>query len=151
MHQPSTETIQDQTSYISYISILGSLMLIKFLCASASFGIGPVLKLVNLDIITNSECADYYGSSTINANKLCVDTKMAEPSSPAACNGDSIGPLVITEADGLPTEVGIVSFGSSVGCESGAPATFASVTEYQALSSHSHFYCSNKVMKINKH
>jgi secreted trypsin-like serine protease len=93
----------------------------------ASSAISPDMKFVDLDIITNSECADYYGPITINANKLCVDTNGGAVST---CNGDSGGPLVITESDGLPTEVGIVSFGSSLGCESGAPAAFARVTEY---------------------
>lgn len=37
---------------------------------------------------------------------------------------------MITEDDGEPTEIGIVSFGSSAGCESGAPAAFTRITSY---------------------
>ncbi|KAF4525149.1 hypothetical protein B566_EDAN014766, partial [Ephemera danica] len=43
--------------------------------------------------------------------------------------GDSGGPLVLYEGS-EPYEVGIVSFGSSAGCESGAPAAFTRTTEY---------------------
>ncbi|XP_059486759.1 brachyurin-like [Neocloeon triangulifer] len=94
--------------------------------SDASSAISDDLKFVDLTVITNTLCADYYGI-IINANKICVDTNGGSVST---CNGDSGGPLVITESDGLPTEVGIVSFGSSAGCESGAPAAFARVTEY---------------------
>jgi secreted trypsin-like serine protease len=44
--------------------------------------------------------------------------------------GDSGGPLVYQESDGRFTEVGIVSFGSSAGCERGYPAAFTRVTSY---------------------
>jgi secreted trypsin-like serine protease len=47
-----------------------------------------------------------------------------------ALQGDSGGPLVILESDGLYTEVGIVSFGSSSGCTAGYPAAFTRVTSY---------------------
>jgi len=44
--------------------------------------------------------------------------------------GDSGGPLVFREDDDRDTEVGIVSFGSSSGCEAGYPAVFTRVTSY---------------------
>jgi secreted trypsin-like serine protease len=44
--------------------------------------------------------------------------------------GDSGGPLVYLENDGRYTEVGIVSFGSSAGCQRGYPAAFTRVTSY---------------------
>ena len=44
--------------------------------------------------------------------------------------GDSGGPLVYQESDGIYTEVGIVSFGSSAGCTLGYPAAFTRVTSY---------------------
>jgi len=84
------------------------------------------MKFVDLTVMSNADCASYYGS-IINANKICVETNGGSVST---CNGDSGGPLVITEADGEPTEIGIVSFGSSAGCQSGAPAAFARVTEF---------------------
>jgi secreted trypsin-like serine protease len=89
-------------------------------------GINDELKFTDVNIITNSECAQYFGP-LITANMVCVDTNGGTES---PCNGDSGGPLVITESDGLPTEVGIVSFGSGAGCESGAPGVFARVASY---------------------
>jgi len=47
-----------------------------------------------------------------------------------ALQGDSGGPLVYLESDGIYTEVGIVSFGSSAGCTLGYPAAFTRVTSY---------------------
>ena len=44
--------------------------------------------------------------------------------------GDSGGPLVFRENDGNYTEVGIVSFQHSSGCEAGYPAVFTRVTSY---------------------
>ncbi|CAB3365331.1 Hypothetical predicted protein [Cloeon dipterum] len=85
------------------------------------------LRFVEVTGISNALCAEYYGIDIINESKLCIDTLGG---SEGTCNGDSGGPLVFYEDDGLPTEVGIVSFGSSAGCESGAPAAFTRVTEY---------------------
>ena len=47
-----------------------------------------------------------------------------------ALQGDSGGPLVYLESDGIYTEVGIVSFGSSAGCTRGYPGAFTRVTSY---------------------
>jgi secreted trypsin-like serine protease len=44
--------------------------------------------------------------------------------------GDSGGPLVIQEDDGRYTEIGIVSFGHSSGCEMGFPVVFTRVTSF---------------------
>jgi secreted trypsin-like serine protease len=44
--------------------------------------------------------------------------------------GDSGGPLITMEGDGIYTQVGIVSFGSSAGCTAGYPVAFTRVTSY---------------------
>jgi len=44
--------------------------------------------------------------------------------------GDSGGPVVYHESDGLFTQVGIVSFGSVYGCQNGYPVGFTRVTSY---------------------
>jgi len=44
--------------------------------------------------------------------------------------GDSGGALALQESDGLSTQVGIVSFGASAGCELGYPVGFTRVTSY---------------------
>merc|ERR1712137_1376497 len=53
--------------------------------------------------------------SNTNDNHICIDTSNGHGS----CNGDSGGPLSQVQSDGRFTQVGIVSFGSSAGCEVG--------------------------------
>jgi secreted trypsin-like serine protease len=100
---------------------------LNLILVTANPSLSDELKFVDLNIITNTECAQYFGPFGITANMLCADTNGG---SLATCNGDSGGPLVVTESDGLPTEVGIVSFGTSLGCESGYPEVYARVTRY---------------------
>jgi len=92
-------------------------------------GISPVLRCVDdLPVISNKECNDIYG--IVGAGVVCIDTTGGKGS----CNGDSGGPLnmkfdVKKSAGQKWKQVGIVSFGSSSGCESGLPAGFTR-TEY---------------------
>jgi len=44
--------------------------------------------------------------------------------------GDSGGALAVLESDDLWTEVGVVSFGSTAGCQRGFPVGFARVTSF---------------------
>ncbi|CAB3365328.1 Hypothetical predicted protein [Cloeon dipterum] len=92
-----------------------------------STSINVDLKFVDLKVISQDDCLAIYGPLVINENKLCCD---ADGGASSTCNGDSGGPLVITEEDGEPTEIGIVSFGVSLGCESGWPAAFTRITYY---------------------
>ncbi|XP_065334592.1 brachyurin-like [Cloeon dipterum] len=94
--------------------------------SDATSGVSPELKYVDVSVIDNSQCQAYYGN-IINESKICVDTNGGTE---GTCHGDSGGPLVIQESDGEYTEIGIVSFGSVDGCESGFPAAFTRVTEY---------------------
>merc|ERR1712013_951288 len=91
-------------------------------------GISPVLRMVSdLPCISNKECNDFYG--IVGDGIVCIDTTGGKGS----CNGDSGGPLVMKagmKAAGQAwNQVGIVSFGSSAGCEVGYPAGFTR-TEY---------------------
>merc|ERR1711992_309710 len=91
-------------------------------------GISPVLRMVSdLPCISNAECNDFYG--IVGDGIVCIDTTGGKGS----CNGDSGGPLVMKagmKAAGQAwNQVGIVSFGSSAGCEVGYPAGFTR-TEY---------------------
>merc|ERR1711931_33018 len=86
-------------------------------------GISPVLRMVSdLPCISNKECNDFYG--IVGDGIVCIDTTGGKGS----CNGDSGGPLVMKagmKAAGQAwNQVGIVSFGSSAGCEVGYPAGF---------------------------
>jgi len=91
-------------------------------------GISPVLRMVSdLPCISNAECNSVYG--IVGDGIVCIDTTGGKGS----CNGDSGGPLVMKagmKAAGQAwNQVGIVSFGSSAGCEVGLPAGFTR-TEY---------------------
>merc|ERR1712195_54807 len=87
-------------------------------------GISPVLRYVDdRRVMSQAECEDYWGD--LNEGVVCIDTTDGGGS----CNGDSGGPLSIPGAQ--YEQIGIVSFGSTAGCESGAPAGFTEVTMYR--------------------
>ena len=73
-------------------------------------------------VMSQAECEDYWGN--LNEGVVCIDTTGGHGS----CNGDSGGPLSIPGSK--YTQIGIVSFGSTLGCESGAPAGFSEVAKY---------------------
>lgn len=93
--------------------------------SDSSPSISEELRYVSMPVTTNQECAYYFGDS-INPSKLCTSTTGGH----SACNGDSGGPLIAQLTDGSFVEVGIVSFGSTTGCEIGWPAVFTRVTSY---------------------
>merc|ERR1739848_484698 len=91
-------------------------------------GISPVLREVrDLPVISNSDCNAVYG--IVGPGVVCIDTTGGRGS----CNGDSGDPLVQQAGGKAPgdkwTQVGIVSFGASAGCEVGYPAGYTR-TEY---------------------
>merc|ERR1711988_855237 len=91
-------------------------------------GISPVLREVrDIPVMTNADCNAVYG--IVGDGVVCIDTAGGRGS----CNGDSGGPLVQKvggkAAGDQWTQVGIVSFGASAGCEVGMPAGFTR-TEY---------------------
>jgi len=96
--------------------------------SDSASSISPTLQMVHdIPVMSNSECNDYYG--IVGDGIVCIDTTGGRGS----CNGDSGGPLIEKgehKAAGQKwTQVGVVSFGSSRGCEVGAPAGFTR-TEY---------------------
>merc|ERR1711997_113725 len=96
--------------------------------SDSASSISPTLQMVHyIPVITWAECNDYYG--IVGDGIVCIDTTGGRGS----CNGDSGGPLIEKgehKAAGQKwTQVGVVSFGSSRGCEVGAPAGFTR-TEY---------------------
>jgi len=91
--------------------------------SDSSSGISPVLRYVDdRRVMSQSECENYWGN--LNDGVVCIDTSDGGGS----CNGDSGGPLSIPGAK--YEQIGIVSFGSTLGCESGAPAGFTEVSMY---------------------
>merc|ERR1712226_1822492 len=71
--------------------------------------ISTILQEVELDYLTNAQCAQTWGNF-ITDKMLCVNS-----SGKSACNGDSGGPLFIYDPTGAtpPVQVGVVSWGSS--------------------------------------
>jgi len=78
-------------------------------------------------VITKAACADYYGD-IIYSGIMCIDASGGK----GVCNGDSGGTLNMRQTEGGNkwTQVGISSFVSSAGCESGNPHGFARVAEH---------------------
>jgi len=87
--------------------------------------ISDVLMMVrDRPVINNKDCNDVYG--IINDGIMCIDTEGGRGS----CSGDSGGPLIkkISSSDGSKSvwqQQGIVSFGSSLGCQAGYPDGFS--------------------------
>ncbi|XP_065352942.1 brachyurin-like [Cloeon dipterum] len=88
-------------------------------------GPSDVLKYVSRTVIDNKECAKNYGDITVNGNLLCINNKDKQ----GTCQGDSGGPFVRTEPDNKFTQIGLVSFGSSVSCVT-YPSGFTRVSAY---------------------
>merc|ERR1712012_505853 len=91
-------------------------------------GITPDLNMVSdLPVINPEACADYYGS-IIYSGIMCIDSAGGK----GVCNGDSGGTLNIRQCEGGNkwTQVGVTSFVSSAGCESGNPHGFSRVAEH---------------------
>ncbi|XP_046456352.1 brachyurin-like [Daphnia pulex] len=87
-------------------------------------GISQVLREIDVPCISNEECALTYGE-TITDGIICISTAGGRGS----CNGDSGGPLTFVN-DGIHNQVGVVSFGSSQGCDKNLPAGFSRVSFY---------------------
>merc|ERR1711982_228981 len=91
-------------------------------------GITPDLNMVeDLPVITPAACADYYGG-IIYSGIMCIDAAGGK----GVCNGDSGGTLNIRQTEGGNkwTQIGVTSFVSSAGCESGNPHGFSRVAEH---------------------
>ncbi|XP_065339653.1 brachyurin-like [Cloeon dipterum] len=73
-------------------------------------------------------CRGSYGSTYINDTKLCVETNGG---SIGTCHGDSGTALATAQELGSgKVQIGVMSFGSSDGCESGFPNVYTRVDRY---------------------
>ncbi|XP_061717988.1 brachyurin-like [Cydia pomonella] len=89
-----------------------------------SISIFQRLNAVTLPVIANSVCDEVYRPYITNTN-ICTSGAGGQ----GTCSGDSGGPLALN-INGVPTLIGVTSFGSSAGCEVGLPAGYARVTSY---------------------
>jgi len=89
-------------------------------------GITPKLQMVeDLPVIDNPTCNDVYG--IIYDGIMCIDSSNGK----GVCNGDSGGSLNMRqETENKWTQVGVASFVSSNGCESGQPHGFTRVAYF---------------------
>ncbi|XP_059620019.1 brachyurin-like [Phlebotomus argentipes] len=90
----------------------------------ASQDTSDILRYAEVSVISNAACRTLY--PTLQDNNICTrgDNRAG------TCQGDSGGPMVITEDDGSFTQVGIVSFGSSLGCAYNWPNVFVRLTSF---------------------
>lgn len=89
--------------------------------------IPDILYKVDLETITNTRCRAAYNRMLVIPSTLCAT--YASRAGESTCQGDSGGPL--TYKSGNETYlVGVTSFVSSRGCDSGAPSGYARVTSF---------------------
>ncbi|XP_037939618.1 serine protease 1-like [Teleopsis dalmanni] len=91
------------------------------LISDSATAVHSKLQYTPLEVITNAECSAVFGKLLVYSSTICVAT----PAGTSTCQGDSGGPLVYGN-----DLIGITSYGSSAGCESGSPAAFTRVTSY---------------------
>lgn len=93
----------------------------------ANPGLSDVLNYVLNPVMTNADCLAAWNGNTqlIQAQNICQSGDGGR----SACNSDSGGPLTVQDnAESL--QIGVVSFGSSGGCDDGTPTVFARITYY---------------------
>ncbi|KAH8408123.1 hypothetical protein KR222_009286, partial [Zaprionus bogoriensis] len=91
--------------------------------SDAATSVASTLQYETFDVVSVATCQSTYGSLIATSRVICIAT----PNKTSTCNGDSGGPLVLVSDKKL---IGVTSFVSSAGCESGAPAGFTRVTSY---------------------
>jgi len=94
--------------------------------------ISPTLRWVETDTISNTACWIEFPTA-VNKNVICISGAHGK----STCNGDSGGPLYLHKHSGSLDsdlepykQIGITSFGSSLGCEIGFHAAFTRTANY---------------------
>ncbi|XP_050096687.1 brachyurin-like [Anopheles aquasalis] len=77
-------------------------------------------------ILSNAQCNTYWSTASVDAQNVCLDPTGGR----SACNGDSGGPLTVSDTTGS-TQVGIASFVSARGGASGAPSVWVRISYFR--------------------
>lgn len=86
------------------------------------------LNKVELIVASNKECRARYGALLILKSTLCA--RFSTKKGQSTCSGDSGGPLVFRNNETHKYLVGVTSFVSGKGCDSGELAGFARVSSF---------------------
>ncbi|KAF2891049.1 hypothetical protein ILUMI_15124 [Ignelater luminosus] len=92
-------------------------------------GISPVLRHTGDKVISNSKCKEDF--VIVTDGNICMDGSNGR----SACSGDSGGPLYINSKPGArenAEQIGLVSFGSALGCSVGYPSVYTRISTYQS-------------------
>lgn len=113
-----------------------------------SYTLSPVLREVTVPVISNTQCSNYYGSTVITSKVMCTTGMLSRGPCNASLKkfqnqnfkkiisniiitqGDNGGPLIFRESNGRWKQIGIVSFVSSQGCQSGYPYGYTRLSSY---------------------
>lgn len=85
-------------------------------------GSQTLLRWVHMRVIPNAQCAAVFGTSAVVGHVVCA-LGYAQPANQAHCGGDSGGPLTIVEG-ATRTQIGVVAFGATAGCNLGFPSGY---------------------------
>ncbi|XP_023160393.1 serine protease 1 [Drosophila hydei] len=91
--------------------------------SDSASGVTNTLQYQIFEVVSVATCQATYGSAVASAKVICIAT----PNKSSTCQGDSGGPLVLDSTGRL---IGVTSFVSSSGCQSGLPSGFTRVTSY---------------------
>lgn len=89
--------------------------------------LSQTLQFARVNIMTNLACRARFPTTDILSEHICADGESGGP-----CTGDTGGPLSIVEADGITTQVGVISFGLGLTCEAVWPSVYMRTTEFLA-------------------
>ncbi|EFX82344.1 hypothetical protein DAPPUDRAFT_49170 [Daphnia pulex] len=89
--------------------------------------LSPVLRKATVPVISNAECRSIY-KGIITSKVMCTSGSSYR----GTCNGDSGGPMNYRQSNGRWKQIGIVSFGSLVNCQSGRPYGYTRLSSYSS-------------------
>lgn len=102
------------------------LIILSHLINSANI-VSDNLRYTDLVVLSNEESSFYYDPEEVKPSNICAIG--SDDITRISCDGDSGGPLV-TKIDDEFTIIGIVSFGTDMGCLEGFPDCYTRITCY---------------------